>query len=576
MIDEGVITPKEPENPYITIIRNAPDSKLPDLLKSFCRRYDVKYTGGDIREWLTYQVYETIKLEKTTPDYVVEVNVSETPSPLPPDEEATALAEYERKHDEHQAFALAHSNDNCTDYGNADRFLNLYGLDVKFCKPFNAWYIWNEKEGRWKRDGNGEPQELAKKTVRSIYREAERAGTEEHRKTLARWAMACETTSHTNAILTLACSDPWVVTPPDSFDIEPSLINMTNGVYDLEHHKLIPHSKERLITKTTGIVFDPNATCPLWEGFMDRIFQSRKDKDEMISFLQRAIGYSLTGKVNEQVLMLLYGKGQNGKSVLLSTIDRMMGEYAYTADSSSFTTAKSDKVRNDIAAFSGKRFIQSSEITKTAVLDEALIKKLTGGENITARFLYQEDFTFTPTFKLWLAFNHRPDVRDRTYSIWRRILLIPFEETIPESEQDKQLVEKLIAELPGIFNWALHGLKEYQETGLNPPESVKIATQEYRHDTDVLFDFFNEICIIDNPNNRESSSELYNAYRQWCAFQHELDKNVMSASKFGRELNERFRKERTTRGVFYWGIGLNQSMYQKVIQEGSGGKYGSN
>ena len=568
MIDEGAITitPKVPENPYLTIVKNAPDNKLPGLLESFCRRYGMKYSGGDIREWLLFQIDETIKIEKANPEYY-RVTVPEVPE-VPPDMEAAALEAYERKYNERQAFVAAHSNDNCTDYGNADRFLNLYGLDVKYCAAFDSWYIWNHPEGRWRRDGMGEIQELAKKTIMSIFKESERCGFGSDRgKILAKWAFECQTMSHTTAVLKLSCSDPWVAVPPETFDRDPYLLNMMNGVYDLLNHKLFPHSKERLISQSTGITYDATATCPLVEKFLDRIFLSNPNKDAIILFVQKAVGYSLTGLTHEQVLFLLYGKGQNGKSVLLSVIDKLLGDYAYTADSSSFTTAKTDKVRNDIAAFVGKRFIQSSEITKTAILDEALIKKLTGGENITARFLFKEDFTFTPIMKLWLAFNHRPDIRDRTYSIWRRILLIPFEETIPEEEQDRQLAGKLAAELPGIMNWAIEGLKRYQAEGLNPPQCVKSATEEYRHDTDALYDFISVILEIGDPTHYEYSSELYSAYRQWCSFNHELDKNIMSSTKFGKELTERFRKDRDKRGVLYYGVRIKCEMIAKISSD---------
>lgn len=555
---EGGIQNQEEVCPYDAIILNAPDDALPKMRDSFCKRYRERWPGGDvasdIRAWLLQKSREQWRAEKLAES----VDLS-----LPPDLGISTDIYLVREEDEVQRRAVLttqHQNDHCTDYGNSDRFINRHGLNTKYCSAFDAWFIWTPKEGRWKRDTVSMIQELAKETVRGIFDEANRLPDGDKKQTdLIKWAFECETTSHTNAILKLSQSDPWVVATPEMFDVDPLKINMANCVYNLGTHQPEPHSKQQLITKTTGIQYDPAAKCPIWLKFLNRIFQGHPDKDEVIRFIQRGLGYSLTGKTNEQVLFLLYGQGQNGKSVLLGTFIALLGEYAHTADSSSFTTARSERVRDDLAGWVGKRLIKSSEVTKTAVLDEELIKKLTGEDAITARHLYEKEITYTPTYKLWLAFNHKPEIRDATFSMWRRVLLVPFTEIIPEKEQDKKLAENLIAhELPGIFNWAIEGLKEYQTLGgLCPPESVKVATQQYRQDSDVFYDFYNEICIIDNPNNKIRAGELYDAYRKWCSFNHELDKNVRSMQKFGRIVEERFKKVRDTKGVIYYGITIN-------------------
>jgi len=443
----------------------------------------------------------------------------------------------------------------CTDYGNCERFINLHGADVKYCKVFDAWYLWTQEEGRWKKDLLGAIQECAKETVRSIYAEAGRSGSDDERRKLAKWAMQCETTAHTNAIITLAKSDPFVVTEHDAFDQNLMVLNLANGTYNLSTHILEPHRKELLITKQAPIWYDPTADCPLFLAFLNRIFISHP---EIIPYLQRAIGYTLTGITQEDILFLLYGSGANGKSTLLNVLEALLGDYSVNTESSTFTTNRSDNVRNDLARLVGARLVTAAENSMDSNLDETLIKQLTGGDKIAARFLFQEYFEYRPTFKIWWCFNHMPRIRDTTNSTWRRIHLIPFKESIPESEQDKNMSEKLLEELPGILNWAIDGLKEYQNGGLNPPEIVVTTTTEYRNDQDQLFDFFADMIDVatgDEPIGivfEEKGSVVYSAYMQWTSFNNE---KPMSNTMFGNLLKERgIKKVRKNKGVYYVGI----------------------
>jgi len=450
----------------------------------------------------------------------------------------------------------------CTDYGNCERFINLHGADVKYCKVFDAWYLWTQDEGRWKKDLLGAIQEYAKETVRSIYAEAARAGIDEERRKLAKWAMQCETTSHTNAIITLAKSDPYVVTEHDAFDQNHMLLNLANGTYNLLNHVLEPHRKGLLITKRAPIEYCQDAECPLFLKFLDRVFTSHP---EIVPYLQRAVGYTLTGSTQEDILFLLYGGGANGKSTLLNVLEALLRDYSVNTESSTFTTNRSDNVRNDLARLVGARLVTAAENSMDSNLDETLIKQLTGGDKIAARFLFQEYFEYRPTFKIWWCFNHMPRIRDTTNSTWRRIHLIPFKESIPEDEQDKQLSEKLLEELPGILNWAIDGLKEYQKDGLNPPEIVVTTTTEYRNDQDQLFDFFSDMIDVatgDEPVGivyEAKGSDIYKVYLQWTSFNNE---KPMSSTMFGNLLKERgVKKVRKTSGVYYHGIRVKPNMH---------------
>lgn len=560
MAKEGVITIVPRPGPVESFIIHTPDERLPSILKSFCRKYDRRYPGGEIREWLVSEARVVDRYEEQMKQFEVDV-----PHSPPTNEEETALAAWADKELKQQEFALAHSNDNTTDYGNADRFVNHYGLDVKYCTPFDTWYLWDQSNGRWKKDGNGSVQELAKKTVRSIYREAERARNPERAKLLAKWAITCETTSHTNAIISLSKSDPWVVAEPDEFDKDLDLLNLQNGVYNLTTHGMMPHEKSRLITRLCPVKYDPTASCPQFQNYLKRVFRKHP---EIIPYLQRAVGYSLTGYIHEHVLFLLHGSGANGKSTLLYVLSEMFGDYGATTDCTTFTTDKSDSVRNDLARLTGARLVVASENVADSNLDETLIKQLTGGDKITARFLFKEYFEYFPIFKIWWCFNHTPNIRDTTHSTWRRIHLIPFDEKIPDAEQDKTLREKLVAELPGILNWALEGLKEYQQLGtLAPPPIVVSTTQAYRNDQDELYDFLQECCEIQKPDEEFGKSfmaygsELYGAYTQWASFNNEDRK--MSNTKFGKMLREHgFKKDRLSSGVVYYGVQLTKSKFK--------------
>lgn len=560
MLDEGVINEPEQKIPYLEFIRNAPDEKLPVILKSFCKKYDLKYPGGDIREWLSYQAVSVWNAEQVAEQYEV---VTTQPQATPEEYITEKIQDLERQHHEKKKLISTHQNDNCTDFGNADRFIIQNGNDIRFCPAFDSWFIWTDTEGRWKKDVNGYIQELAKATIRGIFDEAKSAPDEDAMKRLAKWAIKCETTSHTNSLISLAKTDPYVVIEHEFFDSDPYLLNVKNGILNLRTYKLEPHVKSKFLTRLCPVEYNPDAACPNFTSFIERIFQGHP---EIIPYLKRAVGYSLTGNVQEHVLFLLHGSGSNGKSTLLFVLSEMMGDYGATTESATFTTERGDSVRNDIARLVGTRLVAASENTIDSKLDETLIKQLSGGDKITARFLFKEYFEYFPQFKIWWCFNHTPIINDTTHSTWRRIHLIPFDEKISDEEMDKTLKEKLVAtELPGILNWAIEGLKDYQENGLNPPSIVVDTTKDYRNDQDILYDFLNEMCEFAPPDQKfgdeytVKGAELYSALVQWYGFQNE---KPMTGTKFGRLLVERgIRKERKSSGILYIGLRIRRGKY---------------
>lgn len=334
------------------------------------------------------------------------------------------------------------------------------------------------------------------------------------------------------------------------FDRDPMLFNCLNGTIDLRTGAPREHCRQEFISKIAPVEYDPKAECPNWLKFLDIITNS---KAEMPPYLQRCVGYTLTGQTGEHVLFLLHGTGANGKSTFLETLRWVLGDYSQTADFSSFLASNGQPVRNDLAKLNGARFVTASESDGGKRLDETVIKQLTGGDSITARFLYSEHFEFTPQFKLWLGTNHKPTIRGQDEGIWRRIKIIPFPVSIPLEQQDHNLRDKLKQEASGILNWALGGLAQWQAKGLDEPETVKGATKEYRTDQDVLAHFIATRCI-EGADEESPAHELYKAYRQWAEETNEYVKNERG---FSNALSERgLHKVRHCDGFLWKGIGL--------------------
>ncbi|MFN3763256.1 MAG: phage/plasmid primase, P4 family, partial [Anaerolineae bacterium] len=322
------------------------------------------------------------------------------------------------------------------------------------------------------------------------------------------------------------------------------------GTIDLRSGELRPHNPDDLITKIAPVDYIPDAQAPTWEAFLHRIMDGN---ERLIAFLQRAVGYSLTGDTSERVLFILYGTGANGKTTFLETLRALLGDYGIQAPADTLLVGRENAVPNDIARLRGARFIAVSEISEGRRLAEVLVKSLTGRDTITARFLYSEFFEFRPEGKIWLATNHKPIIRGTDKAIWDRIRLIPFTVTIPEAEQDKHLVEKLKRELPGILAWAVRGCLEWQTSGLGVPEEVRSATEAYRAEMDVIGAFIADRCIL-SAGARVKAGDLYEAYRKWCEENKEEPLNKIA---FGLRLAERgLVSERDMHARYWRGIGL--------------------
>ncbi|MCH7577241.1 MAG: hypothetical protein IH822_05550 [Chloroflexi bacterium] len=436
-----------------------------------------------------------------------------------------------------------------TDLGNALRLVHHHGEDLRYCYPSSKWYVWSGT--RWARDDTGEVHRRAKDAVRTIYAEAGDADDPERRTKLAAHAMRSEAEARIAAMVVLARSETGIPVMPQELDADPWLLNVQNGTIDLKTGELREHKRGHLITKLAPVTYGLKAACPRWLSFLDRIMDGN---GALIDYIQKAIGYTLTGDVSEQVLFFQHGTGANGKSTLSETVLALLGDYGKQAAPGLLTVKRGETHPTEIADLAGARFVTSVEVDEGRRLAEALTKWLTGGDRVKARHMRQDFFEFAPTHKLWLSANHKPTVLGADLAVWRRIRLIPFNVVIPESEQDRTLPAKLKAELPGILNWALEGCLLWQQDGLNPPKEVRAATAEYREEQDVIAPFLKDRCIL-GGDKEATATALYDAYRRWCG---DNGEKPMSQRRFGNRLSEHgLTSERRTGGKRWWlGVGL--------------------
>ncbi|MBU8574956.1 phage/plasmid primase, P4 family [Bacillus pumilus] len=441
-----------------------------------------------------------------------------------------------------------------TELGNAERIAYYHGKNIRYCNELE-WLIWDGK--RWEEDSKRKIEAITAKTLRALYGEAEAAEDKIRKKQLYDWAKKCERRSiRINSILDVR---PMVSVKKKDFDSFKFLFNCDNGVINLKTGELRPHDRNLLLTKMSHIPYEKDADCPNWINFLESIFLTTAgDPDhELIEYLQKAIGYSLTGVTKEQIMFFLFGNGRNGKSTFINVIQDILGDYARQTNSDTFLKKKNESgINNDVARLDGARFVSAVESEEGQQLSEALVKQITGGEKMSARFLRQEYFEFTPEFKVFFTTNHKPIIKGGDNGIWRRIKLVPFTVTIPEEKIDADLPEKLKREMPGILRWIVDGCLKWQKEGLKDPKAIRNATQGYREDMDILGPFLNENCTIHEDASIEAKI-LYENYKKWCFQNDEID---LKNRSFYRQLEVRgFKKENGAKNkVYFKGLTLNQ------------------
>ncbi|MFJ5889918.1 phage/plasmid primase, P4 family [Streptomyces californicus] len=369
-------------------------------------------------------------------------------------------------------------------------------------------------------------------------------------------------TSRIDALLTELCSVPNVSISATDFDDRPDLLNFANGTVDLRTGRLRPHDQADLLTYALDIDYNPNATCPRWSAFLEEIFPGMPD---MPAYIQRMVGYGITGHTTEQSFCVMWGKGANGKSVLVDTLTSVFREISRTTPFSTFEERKSGGIPNDIAALRGARLVMASEGESGKPMSESILKRVTGKDMISARFLRQEFFEFRPSFLLLLATNHKPKFKSQDEGLWRRVKLLPFTRWFAPSERDPALDRKLLAEAEGIAAWAVRGAVSWYREGLRDPQVITGASQEYRETSDPLAGFLPGVLEWAEDAVTMSGNDAFNSYLDWCEAENLPAKERWTRQAFYSAMEERGAiKKRTKRGISLGGLRLADESPEKT------------
>lgn len=438
-----------------------------------------------------------------------------------------------------------------SELANSRRFVALHGDSVRYCFPWNSWIVWDGK--RWATDQSGYVERYAKDVPDAIWSEALESNDAQAQK----FASVSASARSIRATLELARSELPLV--PAEMDRDLWLLNCANGTLDLRTRKLEKWDRNQLITCLCPTEYHPDAQSPIWSAFLTSTFGGDK---KLIEFIQRFLGYCLTGQVTEQMMAVMWGEGANGKSTLLTTFMEMLGpDYAMKAPHDLLLSRRSDSHPTAFAGLHGKRFVACVETPDDAKLNETLVKELTGGDRISARRCYQDFFEFHPTHKLVLCTNHRPRVAGTDHGIWRRLAVIPFmqqfwdpskgETGLAELQIDPELTRKLHAEREAILAWCVRGCMAWQRDGMSQPPTVLQATSEYRRDEDVISQWLTDRCTRSTESKLKGAA-AYRDYVEWCKATGEC---AASNKKFGSYMKNSF-QSRMSNGVWYLGVEL--------------------
>ena len=441
-----------------------------------------------------------------------------------------------------------------TDVTNCDYFLKAYGDIIRYCITWNKFLFWNGTN--WDIDTRGRVAERCKKFVHKMYRGMRYITDRQLEAAFEKHLIKSESFRRIQALEGLLKISEEIKVEDFELDRDNYLFNVEGWTLNLKNGRSkVPNAKD-LITKKSRFIYEKDADCPVWKMFLMQIF----NKDlQLIRFIQKVMGYALSGDVSEQCLFILLGTGANGKSTFLNVMLELFGDYALSTGIETFMKKNSEQ-SNDIARLKGMRLVTTSEIEQGRQISESLIKMVPGEDALTARFLYGEYFSFKPTFKIFMATNHKPKIRGADNGIWRRIKMIPFTVTIPPEQRDKNLTEKLIAENSGILNWLLKGYAMWKKEGHEEPPAVREANEEYRMDMDSVGTFVTDCLELDASLQwRLPTNMLYQTYIKWC---NKNNERVMSQKWLGMRMSEKGFKRVITNGQRLW-CGLAVKMQWK-------------
>lgn len=450
------------------------------------------------------------------------------------------------------------------DMGNAARLTDAFSERIRYSYIDKCWYYYDDR--RWKRDDSGVVERLGDEIVEEMKHGLkdyinQPGDQEELEKQYMKHLKYSRSNKGKKSML--AESMHHVPVTPSQFDSHNQLLCTPNGIVHLRSGKLTGHDPGLYLTRLTLCEYTDHMDCPRWKTFLQEIFGGDQ---ELIRYVQKAVGYSLSGSTAEQCAFFCFGFGRNGKSTFLDVLSAMMGDYAVNIQPETIMVKHTSGggASSDIARLKGARFVTSVEPNEGMRLNEGLLKQLTGGDRVTARYQYGQEFEFKPEFKLWMGTNHKPIIRGTDTGIWRRIHLIPFQVQIPEEKVDKHLELHLRQELPGILHWAVEGCQLWQKEGLDKPPVMREALKEYRSEMDVVSAFLSACCTM--GEGREKPSDLYQAYNKWAS---ENNEYIMSSRKFGQEIAKRFEGTKSGSTRYYIGVTIQ---YGKQYQIKIGGE----
>lgn len=433
-----------------------------------------------------------------------------------------------------------------TDVGNGRVLARACNGRAAFCRKWDSWLAWDGR--RWQQGAALDVENIAKEVVRQRYEKAcrslvrlrEETSDDESAKVRLKsvakvlsWCMTSESARHIHAAVDMAKSEPTVAVDADRLDQHRWLFNCVNGTVDLRTGELRPHDPGNWITQLSPVEYDDSAIAPRWKEFLSQVFDG---KPSVVAWLQKFLGYCLTGSVQEHVLPIFWGSGRNGKSTLVRTVFSVLGpDYASKAPRELLVSQKHPAHPTVLATLFGKRFVAAIETADGTRLDEVIVKELTGGDEITCRRMHEDFWSFRPSHKIALATNHQPEVRGTDHAIWSRLKLVPFTVVFSEERRDAELPDKLLAEAPGILAWMVEGCLRWQKEGLGDVQEVKDATSKYNAEQDKLESFLSACCVR-RADARLRFEKLMQAYTAWCV----LNKHTqLNGNAFGRALTEK-------------------------------------
>lgn len=432
-----------------------------------------------------------------------------------------------------------------TELGNSLRLVKRFGHKLRFCRALGGWHVWDGK--RWRVDTTGAVIRCAKLVVRQFWTEAAKLKDSDARDAMRSHARRSEKAAALSAMVKLAETGDGIAIEADAFDADPWTLNCSSGLLDLRTMKLRPHDPAALCKKLAPVAFKAGARAPLFEQTIAEILPD----EEVRAFVQRFFGYALTGVIRERILALFIGRGRNGKSLLVKLIVRIMGDYAtYAAPQLLMMKEHGERHPTELADLHGIRFAAMSEVKEGQSFDVETMKRLTGDEPVKARFMNRDFFTFAATWKLALASNHHPKVKDRTDSSWDRLREVPFTVRIADDKEDKNLYEKLERELPGVLNWCLAGCAAWQNTGLGTAAAISAATVAYRDGENPVAPFLTECVVFGERGAQVARKELYTAYEAWARA--EGERFPAGTKLFAEAVRERGAEDDKSHGIRRW------------------------